>query len=322
MRAKLLFVLLALAMCLSASAQSTALVFELYSDTPVVTHSSRFADWDGYYTDPGAVFYHDGMFHMFRNGFRVWPGSVQIGYLTSPDGFTWTEVSEEPVLLSEQVPFTDLAALASSALVMDDGTWVLYFYTWNNSTPPAAEIGRATADDPLGPWTIDPEPVLTYGSAGSWDSAHVDAPSVIRTDDGYAMYYGGSTEEWLTQGIGMATSPDGITWTKAADPILVSDDDDYRYHQPRVERTEDGYVMVFRMVPVSGGQMGLGIATSDDGAHWTLSSEQPVWTRANMPRRNGFWFTATAYHDDTLFLYIESGSRSTDIYAASAPLAD
>src|SRR5687768_6024087 len=75
-------------------------VFTLFSAEPVVTRGER-DEWDGRYTDPGAVVYHDGLFHMFRNGFRGWPASVQIGYLTSPDGLNWTEVREEPVLMSD-----------------------------------------------------------------------------------------------------------------------------------------------------------------------------------------------------------------------------
>lgn len=27
----------------------------------------------------------------FRNGFRGWPATVQVGYVTSPDGYTWTK---------------------------------------------------------------------------------------------------------------------------------------------------------------------------------------------------------------------------------------
>ncbi len=318
-----LICLLSGALLLAAQEESP---FTLYSPDPVVVHGP-FGEWDGRYTDPGAVLYHDGQFHMFRNGFQGWPASVQVGYLTSPDGMTWTEVTEEPVLRSDDVPFTDLAALASSALVMDDGTWVLYFYTWNRSNPPAAEIGRATADNPQGPWTIEAEPVLTHGGEGSWDSIHVDAPSVLRTDDGYVMYYAGSNEANRSAQIGMATSPDGIIWTKyddlatteapfaESDPVLVSEQDDYRYHQPRVERVEDGYLMIYRMIPASGSQMGLGIATSDDGIHWDIQSDEPLWSRANMPNSGGFWYTATAYHDDTLYLYIEGDRGSgTDVF--------
>src|SRR5215208_4112701 len=115
----------------AAQDDEVADIFTLFSDDPVVMRGER-GEWDGRYTDPGAVVYHDGLFHMFRNGFQGWPAPVQIGYLTSPDGLNWTEVSEEPVLTSDEVPFAGVAALAASVLVEDDGTWVLYFYTWES----------------------------------------------------------------------------------------------------------------------------------------------------------------------------------------------
>lgn len=329
-----LFMGMALLVCqFTGRAQEAAPTFTLYSSDPVVSHSSQDSDWDGRYTDPGAVLYHNGLFHMFRNGFRGWPASVQIGYLTSPDGFTWTEASEAPVLMSDEVPFTNLAALASSALVEEDGTWVLYFYTWNQSRPPEGVIGRATAEDPLGPWTLDPEPVLLRGGEEAWDSAHIGAPSVVRTDDGYVMYYEGN--DTINAAIGMATSEDGIHWTKyddpatteapfaESDPILVSHVEGYNFHQPRVERTEEGYLMIFRFMPRPGtgptGQMGLGIATSQDGSHWEVRSDEPFWERSTIPGTSGFWYTATAYHDSTLYLYIEGGrGRGTDIFLVTS----
>ncbi len=315
-------------------AQETTAPFDLVSNQPVVAHSPSFSDWDGRYTDPGAVFYHAEQFHMFRNGFRAWPASVQIGYLTSPDGLTWTEVTPDPVLLTDDVPYAEVAALASSALVTDDGTWVLYFYTWNNTVPPAGAIGRATAADPLGPWTVDPAPVLSMGSAGEWDSLHIDTPSVVRTDTGYMLFYAGVGENTDSSGIGMATSADGITWTKyddpattaapyaESDPVLVSTQEAYRFHQPRVERVDEQYVMIFRMAPTSGNQMGLGIATSADGIAWDVLTPEPFWGSDSIPGAMGFWFTALAYHDDTFYLYIEGGRGSyTDVYVATAARA-
>jgi hypothetical protein len=333
MSRRILFVMLTLTACsmLLTTAHAEGELFMLHSSEPVVSHSSDFDDWDGRYTDPGAVLFYDGQFHMFRNGFRNWPAPVQIGYLTSPDGITWTEMSESPVLTTDEVPFAEVAALASSAVVLDDGTWVLYFYTWNKSTPPAGVIGRATAADPLGPWTIDAEPVLVKGSEGSWDSGHIDAPSVIHTESDYIMYYTGSSTPELA-GIGMATSSDGIHWTKyddpattdapyaESDPVLVSNRDGYVFHQPRVELINGRYVMVFRHQPIArNGLMGLGLALSDDGISWSIATQEPFWDQDSIPGARGFWFTATTHHDNTLYLYIEGGRGSfTDIYVATA----
>jgi hypothetical protein len=334
---KLLFLVLSSVFMLAqslAAGQDDDPLFTLYSSEPVVSYSQNSSDWDGRYTDPGAVFYHDGQFHMFRNGFQAWPASVQIGYLTSPDGLTWTEVTEDPVLRTDDVSFAEVAALASSALVDENGTWVLFFYTWNEGVPPMGEIGRATAESPTGPWSVDPEPILTLGSEGSWDSSHISTPSVLRTEQGYIMYYAGLGFDG--EAIGMATSPDGVVWTKyddpdtteapfaESDPIIVSNREGFGFHQPRVEYTEQGYLMVFRQQPsfsntAQRGQMGLNIAMSEDGVQWNIITDEPFWGRNSIPGALGFWFTATAYHDETLYLYIEGGlGRNTAIFVATA----
>lgn len=327
----MLIVLCALASAAATGVQAQGDPFTLRSNSPVVSHGKSSSDWDSRYTDPGAVFYHDGKFHMLRNGFKDWPDTVQIGYLTSVDGIKWTEATEDPVLRTADVPYAEIAALATSALVQDDGTWVLYFYTWNKGATPEGVIGRATAKNPLGPWTVDEKPVLTGGGAGSWDHDTISSASVVRTATEYVMYYSGSIRGGKSA-VGMATSTDGIVWTKyndpatadalyvESDPVFMSPINEVDFHQPRVEKTETGYVMIFRQFPTANpGNMGLGIATSRDGIAWTVVTEGQFWRNNTIPGTQGFWWTATAYHDKTLYLYIEGGrGRVTDIYVATS----
>jgi predicted GH43/DUF377 family glycosyl hydrolase len=329
----LLFLLPAfLLVTLTVYAQDTASLFTLYSDQPVVPHGDKTSDWDYQYTDPGAVIYHDGKFHMFRNGFNGWPASVQIGYLTSDDGLKWTEVSPDPVMFTKDVPYAKVAALASDVVVQDDGTWVMYFYTWNTSSGTQADgaIGRATAKDPVGPWTPDAEPILNPGSEGSWDELRVSAPRVVKTDSGYSMYYSGSQKSnGIHTRIGMATSTDGITWTKdddpattdamyaESDPILDTGDKQAFVGQPMVQQTPDGWTMIYRAVTAPK-KMQLGYSTSKDGIHWTYDPKNVIWTPKDIPSSNGFWYTAFVYHDDTYYLYVEGGvGPHTQIYAAT-----
>ncbi len=331
---KYLFFLLPtfLLLTLTASAQDNASLFTLYSDQPVVPHSDKAADWDFQYTDPGAVIYHDGKFHMFRNGFNGWPASVQIGYETSDDGLKWTEVSPDPVMMTKDVPYAKVAALASDIVAQDDGTWVMYFYTWNTFSGTGADgaIGRATAKEPTGPWTPDAEPVLTPGSKGSWDELRVSSPRVVKTENGYTMYYSGSQKSnGIYTRIGMATSADGMTWTKyndpsttdvmyaESDPILATGDKQIFVGQPMVQQTPDGWTMIYRVV-TSPGHMLLGYTTSKDGIHWTYDPKTVIWKPTDIPKSNGFWYTALVYHDDTYYLYVEGGiGQHTQIYAAT-----
>jgi predicted GH43/DUF377 family glycosyl hydrolase len=310
------------------------LVFTHSRAEPIISHGAATA-WDAQYTDPGAVVFYGGQFHMFRNGFRAWPASVQIGYATSPDGLNWTEQGEAPVLTSAQVPYAGTAALASSVLIQDDGTWVLYFYTWATSTTRAAgAIGRATAPAPTGPWTPDPLPVLQPGPSGAWDAQSVRSPHVVYGNDEYRMYYSGAGAD---QGemIGLATSLDGKTWTKYDDPgttsaAFAASDPVFRtgaadawdaglVHQPRVFATSDGWMLIYRgNQRQQPGTMGIGVATSPDGLHWTRAGNAPVLTAQAIGQRD-FYFTSALYHEGTLFLYWEVMTKGfTNIHVATA----
>ncbi len=62
-------------------------------------------------------------------------------------------------------------------------------------------------------WHARPDPVLTRGQPGHWDSVDVLNPSVVRLQNGYLNLYSGfDGKTWHT---GAAFSPDGYKWTKA-----------------------------------------------------------------------------------------------------------
>ena len=61
-------------------------------------------------------------------------------------------------------------------------------------------------------WEIRPEPVLSRGVPGQWDSVDVLNPAIVKRDGVYFNFYSGyDGQTWHT---GLATSPDGIRWTK------------------------------------------------------------------------------------------------------------
>jgi hypothetical protein len=270
---------------------------------------------------------------MFHNGFVGWPAPVGVAYSTSPDGITWTRVQEDPVFRGDDLDYVGLTALASSALVQGDGTWVLYFYTWDENRWPDApsSIGRATAPGPSGPWTADAQPVLLPGSEGAWDSLAVRAPSVVRTEDGYVMFYGGYDGQQAL--IGMATSPDGVQWTKYDDaatgegPFAESDPvfqagsdgawDENNVINPRVVRSPQGYVMAYSAVTRLNTSSVLGYALSEDGVTWQRSDEA-VLDYTVVPGGRAIWFSELAYREGTYFLFFELGTGGqTEVYLAT-----
>ena len=315
--------------------------FTVVQHEPVIPHGD-FGEWDRKYTDPGAVIYHEGLFHLFRNGFQNWPARVGIAYHTSEDGINWTEYSDDPIFNTQEVPYAGIAILAHSILIEDDGTWVMYFTLWNGQpgTDDAGSIGRATAESPEGPWTPDDAPILLPAGGDAWDASQVIAPAVFKTDDGYVMYYSGTGRN-ARQQIGMATSDDGINWTKyddpdtsddpyaESDPIMVSDVEweDDSIHQPRVVQLPSGeWLMIYRGNAEANFQMQLGLAFSEDGINWTKFEGNPVFHPTDVEGGSNFWFHSAVVQDDTLYVYVEIGPNpnvsETNIFLITAELDD
>jgi len=310
--------------------------FTVYGNTPIVPKGQP-GTWDDRYTDPGAVIYHDGMFHMFRNGFRGFPAESQVGYVISSDGYTWTKQGDEPIIETKDVPYARIAMYASSVL-WEDGCWVLFFYTWDSSSYPSSSvIGRITqcvAGPALTAWLPDPEPLLEPGADGEWDDKQVLAPHVLKTDSGYVMYYSGVGDTGIQQ-IGMATSNDGVQWVKyndpstttapfaESDPVFQPGEKDAWdagwVHQPRVFQTSEGWTMIYRGTSEPRGSiMRLGFATSQDGIHWERFSGNPVFKPRDIKGVRQFWFTNAILKDGVYYLFVEGDiNQTTQIYLAT-----
>jgi predicted GH43/DUF377 family glycosyl hydrolase len=199
-------------------------------------------------------------------------------------------------------------------------------------------IGRITqciAGPALTDWLPDPEPLLKPGSNGDWDDKQVLAPHVLKTDDGYIMYYTGVNAAGV-QRIGMATSTDRVTWTKYNDPATTDQSfansdpvfqpnsekgawDAAWVQQPRVFQTADGWIMIYRGVSDSRGtNMKLGLAISTDGIHWERYSGNPIFQPRDIKGARQFWFTNVILKDDVIYLFVEGDiSQTTQIYLAT-----
>jgi predicted GH43/DUF377 family glycosyl hydrolase len=308
--------------------------FSVYAKSPVLPHGLS-AAWAARYVDPGAMIYHDGAFHMFFNGFEGYHTVASTLYATSPDGYTWSLASKDPLFTSIQIPYAQTsvqtATYASSVLVGDDGTWTLYFFTADLAEHPHSVIGRATAPKPTGPWTPDAAPVLTPGVLGAWDGYSVAHPSVVQTSAGYVMYYSAFATASDPHGaIGMATSPDGIHWTKRKDPVLNAGTGDAWDNQiifdPTVVQAPTGYAMAYLGLGPDGVVpkpfTAVGYASSADGVTWRKSSLNPVLSTLDHQNWQLMYLAHLLYQSGTLFLYFDLQQQAktvdvTDVFLAT-----
>jgi len=101
--------------------------------------------------------------------------------------------------------------------VWDNGT--LYTYYIVNKPDGKFAVGLATSID--GITFIDQGIVVDVGAAGQWDDERASFPGVCKEGNTWYMVYEGSPGGFDPAAIGLATSQDGINWTKEpGNPIL------------------------------------------------------------------------------------------------------
>jgi predicted GH43/DUF377 family glycosyl hydrolase len=164
--------------------------------------------------------------------------------------------------------------------VLFDGTIYHLWYRGSNAIGNNA-IGYATSLDGIAWEKYADNPVLETGSPGSWDELNLQMGHVIFEENMYKMWYDGNGSfGWA---IGLATSSDGIQWTKDTlnNPVLttgvpgswddwavwglhiIHDDTTYKMWYTGIEdRSDIGFF--FRRI---------GYAESPDGFNWTKHPE-------------------------------------------------
>ena len=122
-------------------------------------------------------------------------------------------------------------------------------------------------------------PVMGCGSAGTWDRGQNLFPgSVIQDGAGLKMYYTGM--DGTSMRIGLATSLDGIIWTKHASNPLIGLGTSGSWESSHVYGPcvmKDGSVYKMWYIGTNGSNNRIGYATSTDGISWTKYAGNPVF---------------------------------------------
>ena len=184
----------------------------------------------------------------------------------------WVKYSANPVL--SPTPNTwDADYIITSRVIFDGSIYRMWYVGGHGGS---IGIGYANSTDGI-TWQKYPNAVLTPGpSPNSWDSSKIGLGTIIRNGTGFLMWYQGiSPIAYLNGAIGLATSPDGITWTKfPGNPILKPTEVDQKYiSSPFVVRLNSTYRMWYTAKsatdPDSSQITRILYASSYDGIHWT-----------------------------------------------------
>jgi hypothetical protein len=203
-------------------------------------------------------------------------------YATSPDGSVWTKYAGNPIMDGAVAWENDEASPTSVLWDPDAGLWKMWYHGGNNSTD-SRRIGYATSFDGL-TWTkYAGNPVLLPGAGGAWDDFEVADCKVARVSStDYRMLYRGWTSADVAK-IGLATSSDGISWTKSgSNPVLDWGAggawDDSRIIACTTPLLINGvwHLWYIASDAPSGGTDSVGYASSTDWVTWTKGSSNPV----------------------------------------------
>ena len=129
-------------------------------------------------------------------------------------------------------------------------------------------------------------PVLVVGTAGSWDDDAVRGPAVLKEGNSYKMWYTGDDGANPFR-IGLATSTDGTTWTKAAANPVLSPSQAWEVKGIRAGSviSDCGLYKMWYTGLDSSGDSRIGYATSLDRVNWTKYKNNPVLYTGN----SGTW---------------------------------
>ena len=289
-------------------------------------------EMDTAYLMPSAALEHDGVQHLWPVAFSEDSGAPpRVFHLQSTDGRSWTGDPAASLLDGAVLGLNGIGPIPSSVLVEPDGTWRL-FGGGRLSGSDQAVVWTATASQPEGPWTMFDEPILRP-ERGSWDNFIADHPSVVRTDDGYLMAYGGAGSAAPNRHrIGMARSSDGLDWERFSVTLSDADDGDAMgpagcgidartMFEPELRRVDDGFRLHFGVMTLDADEMVIGSASSADGLTWTCDATQPVLEPADFagrPRLHSYTELAVDGRSHLLVEVLDAASSSSDIWLVAS----
>ena len=204
----------------------------------------------------------------------------RIGLATSTDGVRWVIGNKgEPVLDYGPDGAFDDCGIAHPFVLRVNGQFMMWYGGIDGRAGkdigdgPAhvrvEQVGLAVSRDGI-KWirANGGRPVMTVGKKGAIDSVQATGMHVIRRGRQFMMWYGAYNGKHT---IGLATSPDGIVWTKQNGGRSLPGLAGPKQLGPSVYFDGSRYLMYYNTivtVPTGGSLWTMFAATSGDGVHW------------------------------------------------------
>jgi len=161
----------------------------------------------------GQLVISNGFWHMVY----CLPNEATVWYARSRDGLNWEKPYDGPILHD---------AFAPCVVQVGDEIWMYYTHIPEDRDHVPWDIRLAVGSDFQSLKPVDANPLLELSQ--DWEARRLIYPEVLREGNTWIMFYTAYWNDPARRGarlcaIGMATSPDGLHWTKRPEnPVLTS----------------------------------------------------------------------------------------------------
>ncbi len=269
----------------------------------------------------------DGLYKIWCSGGGVVPPNpdvlVRTQFLTSPDGITWTEYGTNPVFdVGSGGTDWDRGGVETIHVMKNGTTYMMWYcgYEVREEPPVTMKIGLATSSDGI-TWAREvTNPVIDKGVPGEWEDSWIESPSVVKVGDTYYMLYSGVKAPYQFA-IGLATSLDGIIWTKhTGNPVFyaepANDWENAIVYAPSLYHDGSQFIMFYVGINSTTAldATRIGMATSHDCVTWTRSADNPVMDVPVVGSwdEHGSFVPSVIFKDGTWMLYYLSGANPNE----------
>lgn len=258
--------------------------------------------WDDSDLYTGGAILDGGVYKVFYCGVNA-TGIARSGLATSTDRTYWNKSAANPILSIGNSSAWDSKMAAVSCVIKESSTYKMW-YVGGNGT--CSKIGYATSTDGTNWSKYSENPVLSPGSAGSWDDANLSSAWVINDSGTYKMWYTGASG--ATYKIGYANSSDGLCWTKyASNPVVSTGASSWEQTSvafPSVVKVGNEYRMWYSGEDDT--NWTTGYANSTDGLSWSGYSHNPVVRRVSLYQRADQYHPAVIYNGTGYLMWYTS----------------
>ena len=197
------------------------------------------------------------------------PGTLSVSYAESNDGVNWT-------LGGSVITGSDIA----HGCVVHFGSTYYAFYVPNTATNNQFDLWQS-ANGKTG-WSKTNTAVLSIGGVGQWDHLNIFNPYVFQIGSTYYMLYTGRSA--TNYSVGLATSPDLVTWTKSpSNPVIADGGSNGASPSNGKLITKSGNLYYLWGFGVASGGTNLPtdhrMWSSPDLITWTANSKNPTYLR-------------------------------------------